>query len=328
MSRLSNRHGYNSLNLTGALITELSNLFPDKVRTDIPLNQISRWKVGGKADVMVTPSSTQELSELRAWIEANELPSVVIGSTSNLLFADGGLNAIVIQINGSYQHCSISGDKVIAGPGIWVPGLARAVVSAGLSGLEHTCGIPGTLGGLIYMNGGSQRKGIGDSVLEVESVDHSGNIIVRSRDDCEFSYRSSIFQRKDEIISRATLQLLATDDKQALRREMLAILKDRRSKFPQKLPNCGSVFVSDPEMYSEYGPPGKIIEEAGFKGFRIGDAMVSEQHANFIVNTGQARAADILQIIETIKAKVRDRTGYTMRVEAQYVSVEGKITEL
>ncbi len=314
--------------MNDAQALELARTFPGAVMTDLPLRALSRWKIGGTADVVVTPRSTNELAALRAWIHQRGLPSVVIGATSNLLFADEGLNAIMIRITSTFGRVGIIGSEIIAEPGAWVPGLSRLAMTAGLSGLEHTCGIPGTLGGLICMNGGSQRKGIGDVVKNVTSVTESGRIVERTRSECEFAYRASVFQKNNEVICEAKLHLEEAVDKRLCRQSMLKILKDRRSKFPQKLPNCGSVFVSNPEMYAEYGPPGKIIEQSGFKGYRIGDAMVSQQHANFIVNIGNAKASEIITLISEIKHKVFQDTGYLMVVEARYVNSNGTISAL
>src|SRR5690606_10000391 len=146
--------------------------------------------------------------------------------------------------------------------------------------------IPGTIGGLICMNGGSQRKGIGESVIQVHSVDRNGAIVIRRGADCNFEYRNSIYQSADEILLSARLKFNRSISKFETRRRMLSILSERRKKFPQKYPNCGSVFKSNPSMYEVVGPPGQVIESLGFKGMKSGGAMVSPQHANFIVNTG------------------------------------------
>lgn len=312
-----------------AIAGDLQCLFPGIVKTSVPLSRISRWRIGGLADVVVSPRSVEELAKLRMWIHERGLPSVIIGATTNLLFADEGLRAIAIRIGSQFAPFSIDGSKVIAGPGVWVPGFARKAMLAGLTGLEHTAGIPGTLGGLVCMNGGSQRKGIGECVLAVQSVNALGEIIERDQAQCGFAYRTSVFQSSDEVICQTTLQLSEAADKRAVRREMLAILRDRRRKFPQKLPNCGSTFVSNPAMYADYGPPGKVIEDAGFKGYRIGAAVVSPMHANFIVNDitrGKgATSRDVLELINLIRNTVAERTGYEMAVEVRHVSPAGNV---
>lgn len=315
--------------VSDSLKRDLSKRYGKAVRFNVSLAEISRWRIGGLADAVITPRNVEELAELRAWLYSNNLPSVVIGATSNLLFADEGLRAIAIQIGGScLSNILIEDRRVIAQSGIWVPGLARKVMRAGLSGLEHACGIPGTLGGLVYMNGGSQRKGIGDHIEYVGSIDEQGRTTVRSFRQCEFAYRSSIFQRLNEVIVDVGLVLDRADDKREVRSNMLKIMRGRRKKFPQKLPNCGSVFVSNPSMYEMVGPPGRAIEGCELKGLSYGKAQVSNMHANFIVNNGDAKAGDVLYLIRMIGKKVMEKTGFIMEVEAKFVSPEGEIQNI
>jgi UDP-N-acetylenolpyruvoylglucosamine reductase len=308
-------------------IRELSRISPGKVSLDVPLSHISQWKIGGVADVVVAPSSVEEIVSLRSWLHSTGTPSIVVGATSNLLFSDDGVRAVVVKIGGSFSGLRISGSRIHAAPGTWVPGLARHAMLEGLSGVEHICGIPGTLGGLVYMNGGSMRRGIGECITAVQSVDSVGRLVTRNSDECQFGYRSSIFQQLDEVICRVTISL---EPKSAslIRRSMLEILRDRRLKFPRKLPNCGSVFVSNPSMYAEFGPPGRVIEECGYKGLRFGGARVSPQHANFIVNESNATASDVMSLIDFVRAGVARRTGYLMKVEARYVESTGIIREI
>tara|TARA_Y100001968_G_C19399006_1_gene739969 strand:- start:480 stop:1106 length:627 start_codon:yes stop_codon:yes gene_type:complete len=198
-------------------------------------------------------------------------------------------------------------------------------MKAGLTGAEHMAGIPGTLGGLVCMNGGSQRKAVGLAVCEVTSVSRNGELIHREGDDCGFGYRQSVFQCNGEIIGEVVLRFEHSHDRAEVRREILSILRSRRAKFPQKQPNCGSVFKSNPTMYAEVGPPGSIIEKLGFKGIRSGGAVVSETHANFIVNDGGASAVDVLNLIKIIKAAVQKQTGYELESEVRYVRPSGEI---
>jgi UDP-N-acetylmuramate dehydrogenase len=308
-----------------AVARDLERICPGAVALNVPLARISRWRIGGLADVIVSPRSIEELARLRAWLHTQELAHVVIGATSNLLFADEGLRAIGIQIGGTFASLNIVGSEITAGPGVWVPGLARRAMQAGLTGIEHICGIPGTLGGLICMNGGSQRHGIGEVIVSVTSVDAQGAIRHRNREDCAFAYRHSVFQSNDEVIAGAVLRLEPAADRGAVRREMLEILGSRRRKFPQKEPNCGSVFVSDPQMYTDYGPPGAIIEKLGFKGRRSGGAEVSMIHCNFIQNIDSASAIDVLMLIHELKRAVYKETGYELRAEVRFVLPTGNI---
>ena len=195
---------------------------------------------------------------------------------------------------------------------------------SGLKGLEHTIGIPGTIGGLVLMNGGSQRKGIGENVVRVRVVDREGNQKELSREDCAFSYRHSALQGTGAVVVQVELEC-ETGDPRQIRRLMLEDLRERRRKFPRKEPNCGSVFLSTSEMHASVGPPGKVVEDAGLKGSRIGDAEVSHQHANFIVNRGKASSRDVLALIDHIRKVVFAQIGFELCCEVRYVSPDGKI---
>lgn len=310
------------------LIEQLNSKFASIAEKNINLTAISQWRVGGKAALIVSPKTKQQIIDLRKYLHTYQLPYLVIGNTTNLLFTDEDINAVFIHIGSNFSKAVIRGTELDVQAGIWVPKLARLSMRAGLTGLEHTCGIPGTLGGLIVMNGGSQRKGIGSSVTLVRTVDEEGVIKTYQKEECKFSYRSSVFQKKKEMILSIKLKLEKAESKSAVRKEMLSILRDRNKKFPRKMPNCGSVFVSNPAMYKKYGPPGKIIEESGLKGLRKGGAEVSLEHANFIVNHGNAKATDILYLINKIRSTVFLETGYLMAVETKFVDKLGRIRDI
>lgn len=314
--------------ITDSLINELKQLFPSAVHLNVPLSYLSKWKIGGNAKVVVSPNSKQELSSILRWSSINMIPSLVIGSTTNLLFSDNGVNALIIQIGKGLSKLTIENNLIIAEAGVWAPNLARFSLKNKLSGAEHICGIPGTIGGLVYMNGGSQRKGIGSSIVFVETVDKKGYIKRYKQEECDFQYRSSKFHNLDEIIVEVGLMFTVSNSETAIRREMLEILSSRRKKFPKNLPNCGSVFVSDPAMYEDYGPPGKVIESFGFKGMSYNGAQISDKHANFIVNKGNARAEDVIHLINLVHDKVYSETGYSMGVEVRFVNEDGKLTKL
>ncbi|MDW2169814.1 UDP-N-acetylmuramate dehydrogenase [Vibrio sp. 1567] len=306
----------------------LKEHYAGKVQFKADLSTISRWKIGGIAEAIFSPTSSQELIDVIKLSSFYNVPTLLIGSTSNLLFCDEGISGLIIEISDSFSECRIENNMLIAQSGIWAPRLARHAQKSNLSGLEHISGIPGTLGGLVYMNGGSQRKGIGDRVCYVDTIDHDGRLKRYSQEECLFSYRKSIFQDLDEVIVEVGLKLASNSNGHFIRQEMLEILRSRREKFPLKKPNCGSVFVSDPSMYAEYGPPGKVIEDCGLKGLCINDAQISNDHANFIVNNGKARAKDVISIINQVKETVKVSTGYSMKVEVRYVKSDTSVIKL
>lgn len=309
------------------LLSDITAICPKGVSTKVCLASISRWKIGGIADLIIHPETMEQIIALRRYFHERSLPHIVIGMTSNLLFDDNGLRVPCIQIDSRMARIEIEKDTGVVNveAGAWVPSVAKRIQQAGLTGAEHVCGIPGTIGGLICMNGGSQRKAIGASVIDVTSVDHEGNTITRRAADCKFDYRDSVYQHNNEIIVKASLVFDRAEDPKLVKRSMLSILRDRRRKFPHKLPNCGSVFKSNPAMYKEVGPPGAAIESLGYKGFRVGAAQISSEHANFIVNLGLATSTEVLSLIRIVRRSLLLETGYELEVEARFVSSTGSI---
>lgn len=291
------------------------------------LKNHSYWRIGGPADLMVEPCSIEQVQIAMKTIHGLALPHVVIGAGSNLLFDDAGVRGVVLKIGRGLSQVRIEDTCIEVEAGAYVPKLARRACSAGLTGLEHIVGIPGTIGGLLVMNGGSLRKSIGSNVHKVWLVNTLGQIEEKYQDECNFSYRHSAFQESGKVIVRALLKC-SSGEIRSIRHEMLDILRTRRNKFPVKLPSCGSVFLSSEDLHKKWGPPGKLIEESGLKGYRIGDAQVSEKHANFIVNIGKASSGDIIDLIKYIILTVHDRTGAKLSCEADYVNCFGNTCKI
>ena len=291
---------------------------------DEPLAAHNSWQIGGPADLLIEPATIGQVATVVSFARGHGLPLLVIGQGTNLLFDDAGLRGVVLKLGDNLSRVEISGNRIIAEAGAWVPGLARRAMQAGLAGLEHIIGIPGTFGGLVLMNGGSQRRGIGENVRRVWVVDREDRVRTLTRDDCHFSYRHSALQETGAVVVKAELECEHSEP-QLIRRAMLEDLRERRRKFPRKLPNCGSVFLSTSAMHASVGPPGKIIEEAGLKGTRIGQAEVSPQHANFIVNLGGATSRDVLSLIAHIRRVVFERIGFELCCEVRYVNTTGEL---
>lgn len=304
------------------LIAALERGAPGAVSTNVDLAPLSRWKIGGRAAVYVEPRSSAEAAAVMAAMSDRPEPLFVMGDASNVLLDSAGFDGVVVRIGRRMSRMAIVGRTVWAEAGIWVPRFARNVGCSGLDGIQHVIGIPGTLGGLVLMNGGSQRKGIGLNVSSVLCSDEQGRLFELDRAACEFSYRASSLQQRRAVILEATLAL-ERGDASAIRREMIEIMRSRRARFPKKLPNCGSTFLSDPAMYATVGPPGKAIEDAGLKGVRRGNAQVSPMHANFIVNLGGASSDDVLWLIARLRHEVSVRTGYAMDCEVRHLSPGG-----
>ena len=289
-----------------------------------PLCNHSTWRIGGPADLLVEPVRVEQVSRvLRRGAEA-DTPVVVMGDGSNLLFNDAGVRGVVMKISRGMSSFTIEGTRIRAQAGVAVPELAQAAGEAGLAGLEHTVGIPGTLGGLILMNGGSQRHCISDVIRKVGVMDRQGQVSAMSPQACQFSYRRSIFQTGEFVILAAELEC-ERGDRGEIESCMLEVLRERARKFPLNTANCGSVFVNHPQMYQALGPPGEVIEDAGLKGLRVGDAQLSQKHANFIINLGAAKAADVLEVIRRVRRAVYERTGFRLDCEVRFVCPDGRV---
>lgn len=298
---------------------------PERLQRDVPLAALGRWRIGGAADFLVEVHSIEELACARAALAEAGLPALLIGHGSNLLFDDAGLRGAVIRLSGAFRALEFGGEGVVeAGAALWVPRFVRALIGAGLAGAVHAIGIPGTVGGLVAMNGGSQRRAIGEQLLAARVMERDGSSRWLDRAELALGTRMTSLRHDGRILLSARFRFV-DGDPAALRREALALLAARRRKFPQIRANCGSVFVSDPAQFAAIGAPGAAIEAAGLKGVRIGDARIATEHANFIVNLGQARSRDVLALVALARERVLARTGVAMRAEVRHVAPDGTV---
>ena len=291
---------------------------------DICLKEYTTLKIGGNARYFVEPSSQDEIIDAISFAKKNKLPWYIIGNGSNLLFDDEGFNGLIIRISSKFSEITVKGCIITAQAGAWMPNIARKSQQYSLTGLEHTIGIPGNLGGVITMNGGSRRKRISDNLRKITVLNEDLSIIELDIDDCNFGYRKSIFQTKNYVILSAELELKA-GNQHSIRKEMLQILKERRHKFPRKLPNCGSVFKSNPKLYDNFGTPGKIIEDLGMKGSCEGGVCISDMHANFFINRNNGTSKDFKSLLERTSNKILKKHGFMIEPEVLYVDSNKRI---
>ncbi|MDH2443014.1 UDP-N-acetylmuramate dehydrogenase [Amnibacterium sp. CER49] len=294
------------------------------VERDLPLSRFTSWRIGGSVRLVAEPRTGVAAAATVATLARSGEPWIAVGGTSNLLFDSAQHDETVLQIGAQMSEVSIDGRRVVAQAGVSVPALARAVGAAGLTGIEHTVGIPGTLGGLVLMNGGSMRRGIGERVVRVTGVDREGELVQLTQEECEFAYRSSALQHLGILITEVELELELGEPAEIADR-MDAIVSSRAARFPLDLPSGGSTFLSSPELYESVGPPGRVIELAGLKGVRRGGAMISERHANFIVNIDGASSDDVLWLIALARRAVHRATGHWLECEVRYVSPAGAV---
>jgi UDP-N-acetylmuramate dehydrogenase len=296
------------------LVNKLYEANVGKVWIDESLAQHTTWKIGGSADILIQPKNKEGLVTCLRLIVAQNLPYRVIGRGSNLLVRDGGIRGVVIKIGEGLDHLQIEGDQVVVGAGYSFIKLATIVARKGLSGLEFAGGIPGTVGGAVFMNAGAHGSDISRVLKSAEILFDDGELAVLRNEQLKYSYRSSILQQERKgVCLEATFQLVQ-GQREEITRELSTHKDYRRRTQPLQYPCCGSVF-RNPTPHSA----GRLIEQAGLKGYRVGDAQVSLLHANFIINLGKASANDVLTLIEHIKDTIKDKFGIDMHPEVQVV---------
>jgi len=289
----------------------LAALIPHGIAFDFPMCRMTTWKVGGRAEAVCYPGELPELCSVIAYLAGEGIPWVAVGKGSNLLVADEGVKGVVIVLKerlASVESDTDEDNLVLAGGGMGIADLLGWCRRNGQSGLEFMAGIPGTVGGAVVMNAGAYGQEIGNLVKEVLAVKAGGVPAVISREDMRFSYRSSSLP-KGVVIYGARL-MLQKGDKRSIGEVIARNLKRRKDAQPLDFPSAGSVFKNPPGDYA-----GRLIENAGLKGTRIGGAMISPRHGNFIVNTGGATASDITALINLARDRVRAETGIGLETE-------------
>lgn len=286
---------------------------PGRVRRNEALAAYTTLKIGGPADLFVLAESAADLQLLIKTAAERKIPLFILGNGSNLLVSDRGIRGIVVKLAGEFKNIVLDGCEITAGAGVMLPVLALRTAKAGLSGLELLAGIPGTVGGALVMNAGALGQCIGDAVQSVTVFDRTGKIKILSREELHFAYRKSILQERDYLIAGVKLHL-SPGEKEELQRNLQAAVAKRKRSQPLSMPNAGSVFRNPREF-----PAGRLIEELGFKGFKQGQAAVSELHANFIVNEGGATAQDVLQLIKLIQERVQEKYHILLEPEIKVI---------
>ncbi len=293
---------------------ELGQKLKEGVKVNEPMALHTSWQVGGPADYFLNPADLDELIEIVHFRKKYDLPLYVLGNGTNLLVRDGGIRGMVVNIGPAFCYIRHEGESLVAGAGTSMTYLARSAAEKGFGGLEFCVGIPGSLGGAVIMNAGSFGGYIGERVQSVKLVTYDAEVINLAQDDLSFSYRTSNLPGRG-IIVEAVLQLKQADREESMK-IMEYFLSEREKRHPD-LPSAGSVFRNMPGQ-----PAGKIIEETGCKGMKAGGAEVSCKHANFIVNTGEATAADIIELIEQVKQMVKEDCGIELQPEVKIIGEE------
>lgn len=278
-----------------------------------PMSKHTTFKIGGNADFFLTPETEEQLKDTFVAAKSAGMPVFILGNGSNLLVGDKGIRGAVISLYKKLNRIEISGDEIYAGSGVLMSRVSSVALSHSLSGFEFASGIPGTVGGGVYMNAGAYGFDLKEIIKSVRYMNNDGKIGELLCEECEFGYRESIFEKRGYTVLGATFKLKKGEESE-IRAAIDDYTKRRVTKQPVEKPSAGSVFKR-PEGYFA----GALIEGANLKGFSIGGAQVSEKHAGFIINTGNATAKDVLDLIEHIKAVVFEKNGVMLEPEVRLV---------
>lgn len=274
-----------------------------------PMKVHTTFKIGGPADILLTVCSVDELRYVVALCAGEGVPYMLLGKGSNLLVSDEGIDGAVIATDGELKELSVDGDTITCGAGVALSKLCTTALDSGLSGLEFAYGIPGTVGGAVYMNAGAYGGEMKDVVAEVTALTRQGEVITYGADELRFGYRTSVFKMNGDIILY-TKYKLHRGPKEDIRARMDDFMNRRRTKQPLEYPSAGSVFKRPEGAFA-----GTLIEQCGLKGATIGGAQVSEKHAGFIINTGDATCDDVMSLVRLVQEKVQADTGYSLERE-------------
>lgn len=285
------------------------------IKKDEPMSKHTTFKIGGNAEIFIKISNIEELKLILKFIKENKINLTIIGNGSNILVKDKGIRGIVLKPdfkNIKIEKIDNKKAKVYAGAGVSLGMLAQKLLKECISGFEFASGIPGTIGGAVRMNAGAYGGEFKDIVVSTKCIDEDGNIITLDNNQQEFSYRHSTFMSKRLIILETTLLLNLENNSEEIAKKMNEYLESRKSKQPINMPNAGSTFKRGEDYITA-----KLIDECGLKGFSIGGAQISNIHAGFIVNKGNATAEDVLNLIEYVKKKVYEKFNKEIKLEIE-----------
>ena len=292
---------------------DIENLGILNIKYNELMSQHTSFKVGGPADIFIEPSNLEELKKALGFVRQHNIPYYVIGNGTNLLIGDKGIRGAVIKVGESFGEIEITGEEVIAECGVLLSTLSKVVARNALTGLEFASGIPGYLGGAIAMNAGAYGGEMKDVVEWVEVLDDNLELQRFTNSEMEFIYRKSIVEPRNLIVIRCKMKL-----KKGNQEEINCIMSDlnlkRKTKQPLHLPSAGSTFKRPPGYYA-----GKLIEDAGLRGFSLGGAQVSDLHCGFVVNKGNATARDVYDLIKHVQQTVFNQFGINIETEVKMI---------
>lgn len=298
-------------------VLDLKNLFSniyskDEVKINALMKEHINFEVGGPADILLIPSKVEQIIESIKICKENNIPYFVMGNGSNLLVKDGGIRGVVIKLTG-LTNLEVNGEEIKADCGVMLKELSDKALENSLTGLEFACGIPGSVGGAVFMNAGAYNGEIKNVIKEAEVITSSGEIVTLSKDELELGYRTSKVMKDNSIVINATFKL-QKGNKAEIKETIDDLTQKREEKQPLEYPSAGSTFKR-PEGYFA----GKLIQDSGLKGYSIGGAAVSSKHSGFVINKGNATAKDILDLIAYIQEEVKRQFGVELHTEVRII---------
>ena len=302
--------------MSDEIVTRLINITgKDNVRINEPMKNHTTFKIGGPAQYYVTPESVTQIQEVVSLCRNMNIPLHVIGNGSNILVGDDGVDGVVLALFNTFSDYEIKDNVITAQAGMSLIKLAVIALREGLTGLEFASGIPGSVGGAVYMNAGAYDGQMKDVVTSVTVLDEAGNIRILGRDELDMGYRTSAVAKNNMIVLQVVIEL-KSGDKEQIKARMNQLSELRKQKQPLEYPSAGSTFKR-PEGYFA----GKLIADAGLKGYSIGGAAVSEKHAGFVVNMGGATAKDVVELTDYIKKRIIEQFGVTLELEIKKIGL-------
>lgn len=285
----------------------------ERVLTDEPMSKHTTFRIGGNADVFVSISNETELVELIAYLKEEQVPYYIIGNGSNLLVSDKGFEGVIIEIGSNYKDIRVRDNQIVARAGALLSAVSHVALENNLAGMEFASGIPGTVGGAIIMNAGAYGGEMKQVASQIKAIMPDGTIKILSNEDMKFEYRNSRAKKEGFVILQVTYQL-TKGEREVIDGIMRDLNMKRRDKQPLEYPSAGSTFKR-PEGYFA----GKLISDAGLKGFSIGGAQVSEKHAGFLINKDNATSADMYKLIMEVRDRVKESTGVELEPEVIFL---------
>ncbi|MBD5543236.1 MAG: UDP-N-acetylmuramate dehydrogenase [Lachnospiraceae bacterium] len=296
--------------MNGALYEYLTEVLgSENVLRKEPMSRHTTFRVGGEAEYFAKIQEKSQLTAVMDYLRKTEQPYFILGNGSNILVSDKGYEGVILDLSAGLKNIEIKDKRVTAEAGALLSTVAAKAYEAGLTGFEFAAGIPGTIGGAVVMNAGAYDGEMKHVVESVTVMDEQGEIMILDNETMEFGYRNSIIKNRPFIVTEAVL-LLKEGEKEQIKNRMEELNQKRREKQPLNYPSAGSTFKR-PEGYFA----GKLIMDAGLRGFRIGGARVSEKHCGFVINEGNATATDVADVIDEVTERVKDKFGVTLETE-------------